>query len=155
MNMLRIVRYSLWSLVIAIVIGVSAVAFGLLPQNGDNDQSAGDVGGPFALTAMDGSAFSTDQIEGSPRAIFFGFTYCPDVCPTSLYEVSTWLDDLGKDGDQLKAYFITVDPERDTPDVLSNYLSAFGDRITGLTGTPDQIAEVARDYRVYFQRVDL
>ena len=85
--------------------------------------------------------------------MFFGFTHCPDVCPTTLYEGTQWLTELGADGDKIDIYFVTVDPERDTVEVMSDYLSAFDGRIKGITGTPEQIAQMIKKWRVYAEKV--
>ena len=87
--------------------------------------------------------------------MFFGFTHCPDVCPTTLFEVSEILRTLGPDADRVRAVFITVDPERDTPEVMKDYLSSFDSRLSGLTGDPAAVAAVAKAYRVYFKKVPL
>lgn len=148
------VRYALWALVIAIVVVVTAAALGLWPGAQRGGAGSSEIGAPFTLTAMDGKPYSW-QPEDGPTAVFFGFTFCPDVCPTTLYEMSRWLDEVGPDGDGIRALFVTVDPERDTPEKLDSYLSAFGNRIIGLTGTPQEIEAVAKAFRVYSARVDL
>jgi protein SCO1 len=98
----------------------------------------------------------TDQsMQGRPTLIFFGFTHCPDVCPTSLFEISEVLRAMGKDADRVNAYFISVDPERDTSAAMKDYLSSFDAHLKGLTGNPDQIAKVISAYRVYARKVPL
>jgi protein SCO1/2 len=87
--------------------------------------------------------------------MFFGYTFCPDVCPTTLFEMTGWLEKLGPDADNLGVYFVSVDPERDTQETLAEYLSAFDPRITGLTGTPEEVAEIVKGYRVYARKVPL
>lgn len=111
------------------------------------------IGGPFRLTAHDGKILSSEDLAGKPFAIFFGFTHCPEVCPTTLSEVSRVFDDLGDEAKDLTVLFVTVDPERDTPAVLRDYVSSFSGRIIGLSGTPDEIAKVAREYKVYYEKV--
>lgn len=115
-------------------------------------QTAGTSGGTFKLIDQQGKTFSSRQLEGRPYAIFFGFTYCPDVCPTTLQQMSGHLKALGPDADKLQVVFVTVDPERDTPDVLRSYLSSFDPRILGLTGTPDQIAAAAKGWNAFYER---
>ncbi len=85
--------------------------------------------------------------------MYFGYTFCPEVCPTTLTELAQWIRMLGPDADKLNYVFVTVDPERDTPKVMHDYVSAFDPRIRGFTGTPDQIAKVAGEYRVYYKRI--
>lgn len=111
------------------------------------------IGGPFRLTAHDGRILSSEDLAGSPFAVFFGFTHCPEVCPTTLSEISRVFDDLGDAAGGLTVFFITVDPERDTPEVLRDYISSFSGHIIGLTGTLDEIAQVAKEYKVYYEKV--
>ncbi|HEX4182338.1 MAG TPA: SCO family protein, partial [Caulobacteraceae bacterium] len=99
--------------------------------------------------------FSDKDLLGKPTVLFFGFTYCPDVCPTTLADMSAWLKALGPDGDRLNVAYVTIDPERDTPERLKSYLTAFDPRIRGLTGTPQAVAQAAHDYNVYYQKVPL
>ena len=106
--------------------------------------------GEFTLHADTGRAFSVHDLLGHPTLVFFGFTHCPDVCPTTLNSVADALDKLGAKADRVQPLFITVDPKRDTPAVVKQYAAAFGPRIVGLTGTPEQIAAAAKAYRVYY-----
>lgn len=111
------------------------------------------IGGPFRLTAHDGRTVTDTDFRGRWLLIYFGYTYCPDVCPTSLYAVGQALDRLGPAADQIQPMLITVDPERDTPELLRNYVGLFHPRLIGLTGPADEIAAVAKAYRVYFAKV--
>jgi protein SCO1/2 len=113
------------------------------------------IGGPFQLTDQSGQAVTDQSMQGRPTLIFFGFTHCPDVCPTSLFEISEVLRAMGKDADRVNAYFISVDPERDTSAAMKDYLSSFDAHLKGLTGNPDQIAKVISAYRVYARKVPL
>jgi protein SCO1/2 len=113
------------------------------------------VGGPFRLTDQDGRAVTEQDLKGRPSLVFFGFTHCPDVCPTTLFDISEIMRALGPDADRTRAVFITVDPERDTQGVLKDYLSSFDPHLTGLTGDPAAIATVAKEYRVYYKKVPL
>jgi len=108
---------------------------------------------PFSLTSEEGVSFGTEELMGEPYAIFFGYTHCPDVCPTMLYEMSEALDTLGGDADKLRVVFVSVDPERDTPDALKNYLTAFDPRIVGLTGTPQSVDAAAKSFHIYYKKV--
>ncbi len=114
--------------------------------------SPSGIGGPFALTDQDGRRVTEADVAGHPFLVFFGYTHCPDVCPTTLTDLSRMLDALGRDK-PVKALFVTVDPERDTPAVLKDYLSSFDPRITGLTGDPAAIQAAERAYRVYAKKV--
>jgi protein SCO1 len=118
-------------------------------------QQIAAIGGPFRLTDQNGQAVSDQDLKGHPFLVFFGFTHCPDVCPTTLFEVSEILRALGPDADRVRALFITVDPERDTPALMKDYLSSFDPRLAGLTGDPAAVTAVAKAYRVYFKKVPL
>jgi protein SCO1/2 len=113
------------------------------------------IGGPFQLIDQSGATVSDKSLEGKPSLIFFGFTHCPDVCPTSLFEISEVLRAMGKDADGVNAYFISVDPERDSKEAMKDYLSSFDPHLKGLTGDPEAIAKVLAEYRVYAKKVPL
>jgi protein SCO1 len=113
------------------------------------------IGGPFQLTDQGGQAVTEQNLQGRPTLIFFGFTHCPDVCPTSLFEISEVLRAMGKDADRVNAFFISVDPERDTAVAMKDYLSSFDPHLKGLTGSPDQMAKMISAYRVYARKVPL
>lgn len=114
---------------------------------------AAKFGGPFTLTDHNGEPFSSEKLKGRPFAIFFGFTFCPDVCPTTLLELTKDIETLGPDADKMSYVFVSVDPERDKPEFLKTYLENFDARIIGLTGTPQQVSDLARAYRVYYEKV--
>ncbi|MGQ4273884.1 SCO family protein [Terrihabitans sp. B22-R8] len=119
-------------------------------------QPAGpDVGGAFSLTDHRGQRISDADLKGRPYALFFGFTHCPDVCPTALFELSLILKELGDEANDLRILFVSVDPERDTEQVLANYVAAFDPRITGLRGTPEETAAIARAFKAVYRRVPL
>jgi len=111
------------------------------------------IGGPFQLTDQNGKAVTEKDLKGKPTLIFFGYTHCPDVCPTSLFEISEVLRALGKDADKVNAVFISVDPERDTPVTMKDYLSSFDPHLEGLSGDPAETAKVVTSYRVYAKKV--
>jgi protein SCO1/2 len=113
------------------------------------------IGGPFRLINQDGQAVTEQDFRGRPFLAFFGFTHCPDVCPTTLFEVSEVFRNLGSDADRVRAVFFTVDPERDTPAALKEYLSSFDPRLSGLTGSLEDIAGVAKSYRAIYRKVPL
>jgi len=115
---------------------------------------ASAIGGPFQLTDQDGKPFSEADLKGKWHLVFFGYTHCPDTCPTALNEISLALDKLGKKRDEVGVVFITVDPARDTPAVLKDYVASFDAPITALTGTQGQVAQAAKDYRVYYAKHD-
>jgi protein SCO1/2 len=113
------------------------------------------VGGPFKLTDQNGKTITDADMRGHAFLVFFGFTHCPDVCPTTLFDVSEVFRSLGPDGKDVRALFITVDPERDTPAVLKDYLSSFDPRIVGVTGDDASIKAAEKAYRVYAKKVPL
>ena len=138
---------------LAILLGVVLAVIGrggapILPQ-------AAAVGGPFRLVDQDGRPISDEDLKGKPFLVFFGFTHCPDVCPTALFEVSEVLRRLGPDADRTAALFVTVDPERDTPDKLKDYLASFDRHLRGVTGDPAAVAALAKAYRAYYKKVPL
>lgn len=113
------------------------------------------VGGPFTLTNQDGQVVDQSILEGKWSLVFFGFTYCPDYCPTTLGVLNAVQERMGDKAKDLQIVFISIDPERDTPQMLKDYLSSegFPDDVIGLTGTPEQVAQVAREYRAFYQKV--
>jgi len=113
------------------------------------------VGGPFRLLDHNGRVVTEANFKGRPFLVFFGFTHCPDICPTALFEMSEVLKRLGPDADKTAALFISVDPERDTQEKLKDYVSSFHPRVFGLTGTPAEIEAVTRAYRAYAKKVPL
>jgi cytochrome oxidase Cu insertion factor (SCO1/SenC/PrrC family) len=112
------------------------------------------VGGPFQLTDHTGAAVTEADYAGSYKIVYFGYTYCPDVCPTGLTVITEALDLLGSESKAVKPLFITVDPERDTTAVMADYHQHFHPSFSNLTGTVEQIADVARAYRVFYQKVE-
>lgn len=114
--------------------------------------SASMIGGPFQLTDQNGRKRSSDEFRGKLMLIYFGFTYCPDVCPTALTVVTTALDQLGDQADAVVPILVTIDPERDTPAVLKDYVAQFSPRYIGLTGSEREIAQVAKSFRVYYAK---
>ncbi|MBU3731323.1 MAG: SCO family protein [Beijerinckiaceae bacterium] len=144
-------------LVLPLVLFVfSALALGLVLFVVLGRPQGSGIGGPFTLTNQAGQKV-TERVLESPGAtlVFFGFTHCPDVCPTTLYEVTQLYQALGPKGDRLRTLFITVDPERDTPELLRDYISSFDPRIVGLTGSPEQTAAALKAYRGYARKVPL
>ena len=113
------------------------------------------IGGPFQLSDQTGASVTEKNLQGHPSLVFFGFTHCPDVCPTSLFEMSEVMRALGSDADKVNAYFVSVDPERDTPAAMKDYLSSFDPHLKGLTGSPEAVAKMVSAYRVYARKVPL
>lgn len=156
-------------LVIAIGFGVrhflvpeKPAAVRLLTPNSSGGASGGNttkgmaaIGGPFTLVDQDGKTVSDTDFRGRHMLIFFGYTYCPDVCPTYLSEMAQALDLLGPDEKKVQPLFITVDPERDTPEQMKMYVGHFHEDLIGLTGTPQQIAAVKEAYKVYAKKTEI
>ncbi len=141
-------------LVIAAFLTGTALSLGLVLLAQDRPQTVA-IGGPFRLTDQDGHEVTEQALLGRPSLVFFGFTHCPDVCPTTLFDISQVMQALGPDANRTHAFFITVDPERDTEGVLKDYLSSFDPHITGLTGDLPAITAVAKEYRAYFKKVTI
>jgi protein SCO1/2 len=116
---------------------------------------AAAIGGPFRLIDQNGQPFSDKDLRGKTFLVFFGFTHCPDVCPTTLFEISEIMRNLGREADRTAALFISVDPERDTPQSMRDYLSSFDPHVRGLTGDAAALTAVAKAYRVYYKKVPL
>ena len=151
-------------LLLGILIAAAVVAAGLLGYSAfrmltDDGTAAGSrilgeaqLGGPFALVDGDGRTRTDADFRGRLMLIYFGYTFCPDVCPTELQTMAQAVELLGDDAAKVQPLFITVDPERDTPEVMKAYAENFGAGMIGLTGTPEQVAQAARAYRVYYRK---
>jgi len=143
----------------AVMIGAIAVAAGAtalwmgLALRAQVQSGATKIGGPFTLVDDTGAQVSEADLKGKSTVMYFGYTFCPEVCPTTLTDLAQWMQMIGQDADRLNYVFVTVDPERDTPKVMHDYVSAFDPRIRGLTGTSEQIAKVAKEYGVYYKRI--
>jgi protein SCO1/2 len=153
--MLRKFRIVIW---IIVALAGAGLAFLLLrPASSGPPQSQQiemvDFGGPFTLTGSDGKPFSSTRLEGKPYAIFFGFTHCPDVCPTTLARMVRLREQLGASGERLQILFVTVDPERDGPAEVGKYAELFDSTVTGLTGSPAQIEQVKKKYGIFSRKV--
>jgi len=150
-------RFALVAIVFA---GVLVIAAGVLlalalretPRGAAGTALASAIGGQFQLIDQNGKPFSDANLKGKWHLIFFGYTHCPDACPTALNEMSLALDRLGIKRDEVRVVFITVDPERDTPDVLKSYVQSFDAPIVALTGAPEAVAQAAKAYRVFYAK---
>lgn len=160
MTRLQVVRYASWAAV-AIVLVVASVA--TWSRMGENQvealpdipaaEASVTIGGPFSVVDDAGEPVTEAALLGHPSMLFFGFTRCPDVCPTALAEAGVWLDALGDESEDLEVYFVTVDPERDTPERMAEYLSAFHPAITGLSGPADAVYALLDTFRVYYEKL--
>ncbi|QLF70820.1 SCO family protein [Peteryoungia desertarenae] len=150
---MRSVRIALWSAVV-VMAGVLGWLTLTVTQQGQQASEA-PFGVPFQLVDQNGQPITEQALRGKPTALFFGFTHCPEVCPTTLYELDGWMKTVDPEGNRLQAFFVTVDPERDTPEILGRYISNVTDRVVGIAGDPVEMAEVVKGFRVYAKKVPL
>lgn len=145
-------RIALWALVGVVALGATGLyAYTTMARPAQAD-SFGK--GDYQLVTAAGAPFTHDSLVGKPSMLFFGFTHCPEVCPTALAEMASWYEALGADADNLNAWFITVDPERDTAEIIGDYVSWTG-RVTGVTGSLDQVDKTARAWGAFYEKVPL
>ncbi|WP_180901366.1 SCO family protein [Martelella soudanensis] len=146
-------RRVLW----ASVAVICAVLIWLVYEIGETNEEMMNIpfGPSFQLTAGDGEPITEQALRDKPTAIFFGFTHCPEVCPTTLYELNGWLHQVDPDGDRINAYWISVDPERDTPETMELYLSNVSDRIGAISGDPDKVRAALDKFGIYYEKVPL
>ncbi|ODT70337.1 MAG: hypothetical protein ABS75_13110 [Pelagibacterium sp. SCN 63-23] len=145
-------RLVLWALVaFAAIAATGLYAYATIRGS---TQTAGIGHGDYRLTTASGEEFTRASLNGSPSMLFFGFTHCPEVCPTSLAEMASWYEALGAEGDDLKAFFVTVDPERDTAEIIGDYVSWTG-RVTGVTGSLPEIEKAAKSWAVHYEKIPL
>jgi protein SCO1/2 len=152
------VRLTLWIAVAIALFALGAIAVsGYSLRGGGNTafQPGAPLGGEFSLIDQRGEPITEAIFRERPSVTLFGFTHCPDVCPTGLMEMAKWAEELGPDADKLSFVFVTVDPERDKPQVLSDYIAAFSPRIVGITGEPDAVNAMTKDYKIYSRKVPL
>lgn len=147
---LRIVRTLLWGVVA--LAAIAAAYLYLRPSPAEQQAEQFVLGAPFVLTDQDGKRFDSRSLAGTPHVMFFGFTHCPDVCPNTLARLARLRAQMGDQAEDLRILFVTVDPERDTPAALRDYVQLFNTPVTALTGSPQQIAEVTRDFGVYARK---
>ncbi len=141
--------------ILAGILILMAAGVGWLTFDWYRSQNSGQAfGAPFALVDQKGADITEQAFRGQPSAVFFGFTHCPEVCPTTLFELDGWLKQLGDEGKDIRAYFVTVDPERDTAEVMNNYVTNVSDRITGITGDPDKVRAMAKAFGIYLKKVE-
>lgn len=140
------------ALVLLLAAGLGGFAFMGGSLHGPQGAGTALVGGPFSLLDQDGKRVTEKDFRGKYMLVFFGYTYCPDVCPTELQVMMAALDQLGPEADRIQPVFVSIDPARDTPEVLKAYVGNFGPRLMGLTGTPGEVAAMAKAYRVFYAR---
>ena len=147
-------RLMLWVVVGFVALGMGALIWRQSEPPQVASTPLGTFGGPFTLAGTDGKPFASSKLNGKPAAIFFGFTHCPDVCPTTLARLTKLRRQLGQGEDALSIVFISVDPERDTPAEVGNYLKLFETPVVGLTGTPAQVEQVKKQFGIYSRKVE-
>jgi len=152
---LQLKDFDLGRAIVAIVFlaTLALIVLVLLFAGHSDTRNTASIGGQFNLIDDEGKTVSEASLLGKPSVVYFGYTYCPDVCPTTLQDIARWMKLLGPAADQMNFVFVTVDPQRDTPRLLHVYLASFDRRIRGLTGKIDEIARIAKEYGVYFKRV--
>ncbi|AXV15701.1 cytochrome c oxidase assembly protein [Neorhizobium sp. SOG26] len=144
-------RIVLW---IAVVALAGVLVFLTLTITQSKQQLAeGPFGVPFQLVAQDGQPITEKAFQEKPTALFFGFTHCPEVCPTTLFELNGWMHKVDPDGTKLNGFFVSVDPERDTPELLGQYVSNVTDRVKGISGPPAKVNEMVKGFKVYAKKV--
>ena len=153
---MRRLRLGLWALAgLAAIAGV-VIALNPPPPGSkaplSRETSIASIGGPFTLTGSDGKPFASSHLLGNPAAIFFGFTRCPDVCPTTMLEMKEVMRKLGPDADKVQVLFVTLDPERDTQQVLAQYVPAFDPRFLGLFGDSATTLKTAKEFKVFYEK---
>jgi len=142
-------RLILWGLVLVAAVGATALFLFKPPVN-----PLGVTGKPFAMTTTTGERFTEQDLKGTPSLVFFGYTFCPDVCPTTLAETVVWKEELGITTSDLRTIFVTVDPERDTREVLADYLGGFDPEVIGLVGTPEETIMAKAAFGAMSEKVD-
>ena len=138
--------------VLSIAVGALGLWAGQSYVNRTQPWQQAVTGAEFDLIDHDGEPITHAAFDGQVSLLFFGFTHCPEICPTTVWEMENWLATLGEDAEEVEAFFVTVDPERDTPDLLKPYLEGQSDRIMGITGAPDEVWAMARSWSVYWAK---
>ncbi|MAS07618.1 MAG: SCO family protein [Ahrensia sp.] len=152
---MKLLRNAVFAVVAAGLVLIAALfAYQYLNRGTDKSLTADrDLGAPFNLIDHNGKPITEAAFEGKPTLVYFGFTRCPEVCPTTFYEMAGWFDTLGDKGKDLQAFFITVDPERDTPEIMKGFAEAFTDRATGITGDPEKVWDLLAAWHVYYKKI--
>lgn len=155
MPLLRTLRYVLWAFAIIATLGAGYEYWQLsrpAPVPTGTEAMKETIKSEFSLVDHTGTAVTQDNFRGNWQLVFFGFTNCPDVCPTTLNQIAEIMDNLGENAAEVRPLFITVDPERDTPERMAEYVTAFDTRIVGLTGTPEQVKAAANSFKIYYAK---
>ncbi len=142
-----------WAMMLAGVVLLAGMLWFTTQQVKVQQARVANLGGSFQLVDQDGRPFTRENLKGKFTLLYFGYTYCPDVCPTGLSIIAEALEQLGEPRRNVRVVMVTVDPERDTPEVLKDYMSNFGPEFIGLTGTPEQIRQMAKNWRAFYRKV--
>lgn len=145
-NPFMLIATTISAIFFCVLIGILFFTFKDEPRNSKFNTA-------FSLVNDEGQSVDQSIFKGNPSLVYFGYTHCPEVCPTTLFEVAGYLNELGEDGASIKSYLFTVDPERDTPEIMNSYVTAFSDRITGVTGTPEEMKRVIAGWRAFAEKV--
>ncbi len=145
-NPFMLIATTISAIFFCVLVGILFFTFKDEPRNSKFDTA-------FSLINDQGESVDQSIFKGNPSLVYFGYTHCPEVCPTTLFEVAGYLKELGDDGAPIKSYLFTVDPERDTPEIMNSYVTAFSDRITGVTGTPEEMKRVITGWRAFAEKV--
>jgi protein SCO1 len=156
MSAMKIIRYAAWASIAALAVVIAVVL--LTPPRKPGEAGGGRIGGPFRLALATGGELDSASLAGQPYGLFFGFTQCPDICPSTLTDVTALMDELDKGplaekAKRFRVHFVTVDPERDTPATLASYLSAFDGRIIGLVPSLESLPGLARQFAAFYEKV--
>lgn len=148
---MKAIRLVLWVLVAAMALALGWLTYEW--QRSENQIAEKPYGVPFELVDQSGAPITEAAFRGRPTALFFGFTHCPEICPTTLFELDSWLKQADPEGGKIGAYFVTVDPERDTPELMGSYVAGVSDRIIGISGSPDKVAAMVEGFNIYAKKV--
>jgi protein SCO1/2 len=144
-------RIALWGAVLAL--GCVLIWLTLEVTRSKQQLAEAPFGVPFQLVAQNGQPITEKAFQDKPTALFFGFTHCPEVCPTTLFELNGWMHKVDPDGTRLNGFFVSVDPERDTPELLGQYVANVTDRVKGISGPPEKVIEMIKGFKVYAKKV--
>ncbi|MBY0429286.1 MAG: SCO family protein [Alphaproteobacteria bacterium] len=152
-NQLKTIRQIAWALIAVLLVWFYVTHHAPPADDKDSITPITQVTQPFTLQTKTGKAFTEKDLRDKPSMMFFGFTHCPAICPGAMADMGIWLDKLGSKAKDVNAIFVSVDPERDTPARLTEFLKSYDSRIIGLTGTPEQIADITKTYGIYYKKM--
>jgi len=152
--MLKFIRYGSIALIVVLAVAIGAKTFLSNPQQASRSVAGIKLGMPMTLTSSDGEMVNESSFQGKPQAMHFGFTHCPDICPATLWDMQDWIETLGAElAEEIHFSMISVDPERDTPELLQSYMTAFDPRIKAYTAGVEQTPDILKSYRIYAKKI--